>query len=205
MISSTPAWPNSSIKVQSVLSLNEIINIPQEFVSRHPHYVVSNTDWHQCRYLFVSSASSRPSYPHAVAQLSIPPNPILPPGLQSNAPLQAGTQLQNNGQGSAAVQSAVAMLAQDPLYEVKGPNGQTLQIPVASMPVRTGNVGQGGMLTTPSKVIRILDEESDEESAEDQELLADDGTMPDEEVALGRHGKRPRPSSSMETILAPDK
>jgi ubiquitin-conjugating enzyme E2 Q len=52
------AWPNSELKIQQALALNEVVNAPQEFVSRSPHLVVSQLDWIQTRYLFVSSAGS---------------------------------------------------------------------------------------------------------------------------------------------------
>ncbi|KAJ4982919.1 polymerase [Stagonosporopsis vannaccii] len=50
-------WPNSELKVQQALALNEICNAPQEFVSKTPHLVVAQLDWIQTRYLFVSSAT----------------------------------------------------------------------------------------------------------------------------------------------------
>ncbi|KAK0635147.1 hypothetical protein B0T17DRAFT_569321 [Bombardia bombarda] len=63
------SWPNSAFKFQSCMSLNEIINSPDEFKSRTPHYVVSQPDWHQCRYLFVLPKSRiliPPSLPKAL-------------------------------------------------------------------------------------------------------------------------------------------
>jgi ubiquitin-conjugating enzyme E2 Q len=46
-------WPKSCLNIHSSLSLCEIINRPTSFVSCSPHYVVKDTDWIQCRYLFV--------------------------------------------------------------------------------------------------------------------------------------------------------
>lgn len=37
----------------SVVAVNEIIDCPDEFVSRHPHIVISNVEWVQIRYLLV--------------------------------------------------------------------------------------------------------------------------------------------------------
>jgi ubiquitin-conjugating enzyme E2 Q len=51
-------WPNSELKIQQALALNEITNAPQEYVSRTPHLVVSQLDWIQTRYLFVSSTAA---------------------------------------------------------------------------------------------------------------------------------------------------
>lgn len=53
-----PDWPHSKLKMQTVLSLNEIINRPEDFVSRSPHFVVDRLDWIQPRYLFVGNRGS---------------------------------------------------------------------------------------------------------------------------------------------------
>lgn len=46
-------WPNSALQAAKVVSLCEIVNSPEKFISTKPFYVVSNVDWIQCRYLFV--------------------------------------------------------------------------------------------------------------------------------------------------------
>ncbi|KAL1839620.1 hypothetical protein VTJ49DRAFT_1323 [Mycothermus thermophilus] len=51
-------WPNSDLKIDSCMSLVEIINAPDEFVSRNPHFVVAQQDWHQCRYLFARKSQA---------------------------------------------------------------------------------------------------------------------------------------------------
>ncbi|EEQ89881.1 ubiquitin conjugating enzyme [Blastomyces dermatitidis ER-3] len=51
------AWPQSQLKIQSAISLNEVVNAPNEFVSKSPHLVVAQLDWIQPRYLFVSCQS----------------------------------------------------------------------------------------------------------------------------------------------------
>ncbi|KAH7396607.1 hypothetical protein DE146DRAFT_42745 [Phaeosphaeria sp. MPI-PUGE-AT-0046c] len=48
-------WPNSDLKIQQALALNEIVNAPAEFTSRSPHLVVAQLDWIQTRYLFVKT------------------------------------------------------------------------------------------------------------------------------------------------------
>ncbi|KAL2160008.1 hypothetical protein VTH06DRAFT_1663 [Thermothelomyces fergusii] len=57
------SWPNSDLGITNCLSLNEIINAPGEFVSSHPHYVVSQLDWQQCRYLFVQTSAGKTKGP----------------------------------------------------------------------------------------------------------------------------------------------
>ena len=46
-------WPQSNLILTSIMSLNEIVNAPTEFVHTQPHYVVTQLDWIQPRYLFV--------------------------------------------------------------------------------------------------------------------------------------------------------
>ncbi|KAI1456186.1 hypothetical protein F4805DRAFT_459036 [Annulohypoxylon moriforme] len=45
-------WPQSRLQVESVVSLNELVNLPYDFVSHSPFYVVQHCHWTQCRYLF---------------------------------------------------------------------------------------------------------------------------------------------------------
>ncbi|KAH0029644.1 hypothetical protein KCU78_g3279, partial [Aureobasidium melanogenum] len=51
-------WPNSGLQISGAIALNEIVNAPEEFVSRTPHYVISQLDWIQTRYLFVKCGAS---------------------------------------------------------------------------------------------------------------------------------------------------
>ncbi|KAK7418088.1 hypothetical protein QQZ08_011375 [Neonectria magnoliae] len=46
-------WPNSQLRISSAISICEVINEPEQFVSSTPHYVVDKVEWIQCRYLFV--------------------------------------------------------------------------------------------------------------------------------------------------------
>ena len=46
-------WPHSQLRISDALSLNEIVNRPDQFVSINPHLVVDQLDWIQTRYLFV--------------------------------------------------------------------------------------------------------------------------------------------------------
>ena len=46
-------WPFSQLRISQALTLNEIVNAPDEFVSKSPHLVVAQLDWIQSRYLFV--------------------------------------------------------------------------------------------------------------------------------------------------------
>lgn len=50
---SSSAWPQSKLKIATAISLNEVVNMPDKFVSTNPHFVVAQLDWIQTRYLFV--------------------------------------------------------------------------------------------------------------------------------------------------------
>ncbi|KAJ3167957.1 hypothetical protein HDU88_001904 [Geranomyces variabilis] len=55
------AWPNSKIGVTQCLSLNEIVNCPDSFVSRNPYLVIGNINWVQTRFLLVQPTFSLPN------------------------------------------------------------------------------------------------------------------------------------------------
>lgn len=55
--SGTKMWPQSSLQVTAVMSLNELVNLPERFKSKEPHYVVQTCHWTRCRCLFVKPKS----------------------------------------------------------------------------------------------------------------------------------------------------
>lgn len=166
-------WANTDINVSSVMSLNEIINAPDEFVSSSPHYVVSQPDWHQCRYLFVRAKDSLDRYGHG--------HPFPSVATSSSQPITSSTR---------------ALLKQPPGREITGPFGVILPLPVDSMPSRLHNL-DGKKMAKAGKVIRILDDESEDDDAIDRELLAED----DDDLASDKVlGKRTRDSSA-DTLL----
>ncbi|KAH8194147.1 hypothetical protein TruAng_011682 [Truncatella angustata] len=68
--STSPSWPNSALKINSAMSLSEIVNRPEEFVNHARTewcYVVDKVHWIQCRYLFV-----RPGNPSLLASHAPP-------------------------------------------------------------------------------------------------------------------------------------
>ncbi|KAM0325400.1 hypothetical protein ACHAQA_007386 [Verticillium albo-atrum] len=52
-------WPRSQLRPLGVISLCEIVNKPEKFVSKSPHYVVADVDWIQCRYLLVQTSQAQ--------------------------------------------------------------------------------------------------------------------------------------------------
>ncbi|KAI7784215.1 hypothetical protein LA080_010271 [Diaporthe eres] len=97
----TGCWPNSALNISSVISLCEIVNAPEHFVSTNPYLVVGQVDWIQCRYLFAqrspgTAASSVPANGAANAiskNLSLTQDPIRtvmgPDGKALTIPLKA--------------------------------------------------------------------------------------------------------------------
>jgi ubiquitin-protein ligase len=167
------AWANADISVSSVMSLNEIINAPEEFVSSSPHYVVSQPDWHQCRYLFVRAKDVRDRYGHG--------NPVPQVATSSSQP---------------ATTSAGALLKQPPGREIRGPCSTMLQLPVDSMPSRLQNLNEQ-KVAKAGKIIRILEEDSEEDDATDRDLLAEDDDRPASNNFLGKRSR----DSSEDTLL----
>ncbi|KAK3304218.1 uncharacterized protein B0T15DRAFT_233100 [Chaetomium strumarium] len=145
------SWPGSALRITSCLSLNEIINAPDEFVSRDPHYVVPQLDWHQCRYLFVQTA---------------------PAGVQSGGWWRKVT----NHQTDAAEQQASdpKFHQQAPGSEVYGQSGKILQIPLSAIPLRTVGSPAAASPSSPSKrAVERLEDGADEHTEEVGILFTD--------------------------------
>ncbi|KAL2436489.1 hypothetical protein ABEF95_011156 [Exophiala dermatitidis] len=51
-------WAHSMLSITQAISLNEVVNKPDEFVCSSPTYVVNKLDWIQTRYLFVKTQTS---------------------------------------------------------------------------------------------------------------------------------------------------
>ncbi|KAF7910678.1 uncharacterized protein EAF01_002188 [Botrytis porri] len=63
------SWPGSQLKIMSVMSVNEIINCPKQFVSSNPYLVVQHIDWIQCRYLLVQIEGQVIATPDATREI----------------------------------------------------------------------------------------------------------------------------------------
>ncbi|KAH8091785.1 hypothetical protein BXZ70DRAFT_1040306 [Cristinia sonorae] len=50
-------WPAQRLSVRGITAVAEIVNLPKEFQSSIPHFVVQQTDWIMCRYLLVDDQS----------------------------------------------------------------------------------------------------------------------------------------------------
>lgn len=139
-------WRNSLLQINSCISLNEIINAPDGFVSRSPHYVVDRLDWHQCRYLFVSTQQGR----------------------------QAGLMQRKTtpGTGAQSQTSNSWFHPQAPGLQILGLNGNPLEIPLSAIPVRRV---ESEPMMHPTLQKRELTADYDESSdEEDVTFLYDD-------------------------------
>ncbi|CAL1702918.1 unnamed protein product [Somion occarium] len=55
-------WRNTELGVGPCVAVAEIVNLPEQFVSQNPFFVVQHTDWIVCRYLLVSATRSDEYY-----------------------------------------------------------------------------------------------------------------------------------------------
>lgn len=104
------SWPNSALAIGGVIALCEIINSPEQFVSASPHYVVAQTDWIQCRYLFVSRISGV--------------------GVNPNGATTGTTEAAVGGKRDQIAD----LVPQDPQRLVFGTYGRALSIPMKALP-----------------------------------------------------------------------
>ncbi|KAI8609694.1 hypothetical protein BC830DRAFT_1070648 [Chytriomyces sp. MP71] len=61
----TSIWGNSTLKVTRCISLNEIVNAPEQFQSSSPYLVVQYEDWVQARYLLVGKLGQVAATPYS--------------------------------------------------------------------------------------------------------------------------------------------
>ncbi|KAK0674684.1 hypothetical protein QBC41DRAFT_309331 [Cercophora samala] len=165
-------WPNSELQITQCMSLNEIINVPDEFVSKHPHYVVDQLDWQQCRYLFVKP---KPELRLAQFPAPVPTQAPATPQLGFHlvcTKIKAGTTTPPSTDGTLPV----PMRPQQQGREVKGEASAILQIPLSAIPLRIVQTAGTDAATSALSAKRARDspELSEDEDAEDVGLLGSD-------------------------------
>ncbi|EAQ86621.1 hypothetical protein CHGG_07874 [Chaetomium globosum CBS 148.51] len=152
--SAAQSWPNSDLNIGFCLSLNEIINAPDEFVSQTPHYVVSQPDWHQCRYLFVRAVGGKTQ-----------------PLVRSQSKMDA-EQKALIREGKPAKQRVYYPQAEG--REVMGQGGQFLQIPLSAIPIRTVGPPSAALSGTVKRTVQLLEDSGDEDAQDVAYLFSDD-------------------------------
>lgn len=152
----TSPWPNSALNISSVISLCEIVNAPERFVSTTPHLVVGQVDWIQCRYLFAQrSPGQTRNPPQAVA---------FPSGTASTAPASGGVDESQKE----------LILAQDPTRTVIGPDNKALLIPLKAVSTRKQQTPQNRSSSKRTHESISPSGDSDEEQVSDLEFLFDE-------------------------------
>ncbi|KAK1761369.1 hypothetical protein QBC47DRAFT_449369 [Echria macrotheca] len=139
-------WPNSILDVQSCMSLNEIINAPEQFQSRYPHLVVAQPDWHQCRYLFALAGQGS-----------------APPGLATSVGHVA------RSQGPSTVYHTQVFG-----HKILGPMGFTLDIPISAIPRRVLSAMGAASASGIKRSLLAMQDDSGDEDEELKYLYPDD-------------------------------
>ncbi|TDZ23139.1 Ubiquitin-conjugating enzyme E2Q-like protein [Colletotrichum orbiculare MAFF 240422] len=109
-------WVHSELNICSAISLCEIINRTQDFVSKHPYYVVNNVDWIQCRYLLVQRRPQSAHSTHSSVSSAYKPTTLT-------------KSLSSNSSSSNCI-----YVVQDSKQVPEGPNGKILRVPMAALP-----------------------------------------------------------------------
>ncbi|KAK6343249.1 hypothetical protein TWF730_010845 [Orbilia blumenaviensis] len=68
-------WSKSHLCINSAMCLNEVVNLPDQYVSKTPHLVVDKVDWIQTRYLFVQTGRA-PTVPTHIQPVPVAPVPL---------------------------------------------------------------------------------------------------------------------------------
>ncbi|KAI1322715.1 hypothetical protein F5Y16DRAFT_30240 [Xylariaceae sp. FL0255] len=155
-------WPQSALRINRAISLNELVNLPTQFINyQHNILVVDKLHWIQCRYLFVSPEQDwrlmgLPNAGKAPCKTIIPE---IPP---QNVPL----------------------FVQDPAYKTVGLGGTILHIPMrAFQSVNLTNNTRTSFLLAPGIYPGQLDE-TDEEEQGDIDFLDTMGHQPSKQSSL---------------------
>ncbi|OQD77237.1 hypothetical protein PENDEC_c003G04068 [Penicillium decumbens] len=106
-------WPQSKLNMTSAISLNEVVNAPNEFVCSKGCYVVAELDWIQPRYLFVGVGNGTAPPTNQVVDRSV-----------------------IRVKHEKAKASASVIYEQDPKWHAHGPKGNALKIPISAINVK---------------------------------------------------------------------
>jgi ubiquitin-conjugating enzyme E2 Q len=172
-------WPQTRLKILQVISLNEVVNAPKEFVCQRPHYVVQHLDWIQPRYLFVKFQD---------------------PDLARSSISQ---RLSLNGHDEHLVYK------QDERHSALGPGGATINIPISILRGQRGksiraNAESGlGGLATPPKRRKCMIERGNEQDDDDNVSIETD--MEDIRILLSDdEGSESHTAATVKSEATPD-
>ncbi|KAK8086187.1 hypothetical protein PG994_001161 [Apiospora phragmitis] len=140
-----PYWPNSALKIASAVSLNELVNLPEQFVANNNFcMVVQHVHWIQCRCLFVQPEPSSKA---------------------------AQTETQSAGSNTTVAKRAnVPEFVQDSANEAKGTSGR-LFVPRGAIPTLEDKGVQQASMSLKYDALGHQDD-SEGEDEEDRTFLA---------------------------------
>ena len=164
-------WPSSLLRITSALSLNELVNAPQEYLSSTPHLVVQHVDWIQTRYLFVKCSVEHELFKRTsdIPTQVLEQDPLMrPKGSNYNT--------SSSGTGGRVNNSTTPVALIIPITAIS-PSRRPVTIGVRNGNKRSKVVAKG----SPTKQETSESEESD---AEDVQVLLSDKESPDQDEAL---------------------
>ncbi|KAK1832207.1 hypothetical protein QBC39DRAFT_76845 [Podospora conica] len=167
---SSATWKSSELAVLRCVSLNEIINARDQWVSFTPHYVIAQPDWHQCRYLFVERGTVGAAAPGSAA-----------------VPIRSASQ----PTGSRAP-SKKDRFPEERGWEIVGRGNAKLTVPLSAIPYR-GEATSAKFKTKSSRVSKrksLESPDSDEEDEEDRVLLLSDSEKKEANTSYRSHKRR---------------
>ncbi|KAI9657990.1 MAG: hypothetical protein M1821_002647 [Bathelium mastoideum] len=166
------AWARSELQINAALSLNEIVNAPEEFVSSQPHLVVAQLDWIQTRYLFVQCQCPLQTDQGQKPSVVCEQDPMMTP----------------RGVSSKLIIPAAAILRSRRL--VAGKKGKMLTMDKGTP---SGDMLIGGDLEFDDDTASVMT------LAEDLDILQDDpGSVTDNDGKASGHSKPQKPSDIMD-------
>ncbi|KAI2624691.1 hypothetical protein GGS26DRAFT_600222 [Hypomontagnella submonticulosa] len=145
-------WPRSSLQIQNVVGLSELVNAPHQFRAFKPFYVVQHCHWTQHRYLFTKS--------------------------DGNNYHEGNKSTKNTKQEE---RGKVPEFVQDPKWEAMGPGNNKLFIPKYAIPSVRGELSEDkGSSTNNTEEDGMISSDEDEEDL--KFIFHDDGTPKKEET-----------------------
>lgn len=141
-------WPPTRLPVTTVISLNEVVNSPDNFLCNIPHYVVRQLDWIQPRYLFVKFQDTT-AIANSVLQSSMIYKHI-------DVPIY---------------------YKQDQKHIALGPNGEAVNIPMSILSGQRGRTPRANLLEelpSPSKRRKFLIGDYEKHESDDDVSIATD-------------------------------
>ncbi|OTB03425.1 hypothetical protein M426DRAFT_12575 [Hypoxylon sp. CI-4A] len=173
-------WPRSFLKPKTVMSLNELANLPQQFTTcRNNIFVVQHCHWTRCRYLFIKSASGHDNNVASAAPPTTLPTTLplilpltIPPALPPAPPPTPGD---TYGGGPEFDQA--------PTLSATGLYGQQLRIPKAAL--ASARERSEAKMAESGTASGNAEAENSEEDEEEAKFLSQEGPVGESDFRPG--------------------